>query len=125
MASVTRASICMAAQILRGKQVHFCVRHSLVLYRLGAVLRVWLGSYMMCPALLPYQGKLLVYEGISLCSPPIAVHCDRGPTPWCSMALTGLHNVSLWLLPYPCQLCQLRLLSFARLCLLLLYPPPP
>jgi hypothetical protein len=111
----------MAAQILRGKQVCFHVQCSLVLYRLGAVLHVWLGSYRVHPALLPYQGKLLVYKGINLCSPPVAVHRDRGPTLWHSLTLTGLHNMSLWLLSCPSQLRQLRILSFARLCLLLLY----
>jgi hypothetical protein len=71
----------MAARILRGKQVCFHIQCSLVLYRLGAVLCVWLGSYRVRPALLPYQGKLLVYEGISLCPPPVAVHCDGGQPP--------------------------------------------
>jgi hypothetical protein len=59
------------------------------MYRLGVVLCVWLRSYRVYPALLPYQGKLPVYEGVSPCSPPVAVHRDRGPTPWHSLTLTG------------------------------------
>jgi hypothetical protein len=99
------AAFFVAAQLLRGKQVHVCVRHSLVPYRLGAVLRVWLGSYRVCPAPLPYQGKLPVHEGTSLCSLPAVVHCGRGPTPWCSLILIGLHKMSLWLLSSPSRLC--------------------
>jgi hypothetical protein len=46
----------------------------------------------MCPAPLPYRGKLPVHKGASLCSLPAAVHCGGGPTPWCSSTLTGLHK---------------------------------
>jgi hypothetical protein len=91
------AVLCVTAQILRGKWVCFCVWRSLVQYRLGAVLCVWLGGYRVHPASLPYQGKLLVYKGASPCAPPAAVHCGRGPTPWHSLTLTSLHTMSLWL----------------------------
>jgi hypothetical protein len=48
------AALFVAARFLRGKRDCFCIRRSLVLYRLGAVLRVRLGSYRVCPAPLPY-----------------------------------------------------------------------
>jgi hypothetical protein len=106
------AALFVAAQILRGKKVCICVWCSLVPYRLGAVLCVWLASYRVHHAPLPYRGKLPVHKGASLCSLPAAVHHGRGPTPWCSLTLTGLHEMSLWL---P---------SIARLCLLLTFPIP-
>jgi hypothetical protein len=59
---------------------------------------VWVGSYRVCPAPLPYQGKLLVHEGTSLCSLIAMVHHGSGPTPWHSLTLTGLRQMSLWLL---------------------------
>jgi hypothetical protein len=65
------------------------------------------------PAPLPYQGKLLVHKGTSLCSLPAVVHRGGGPTPWHSLTLTGLHKMSL------------QLPSIARLCLLLTTPIPP
>jgi hypothetical protein len=114
------AALLMAAQILRGKQICFRIRCSLVPYRLGAVLCVWLGSYRVCPAPLPYRGKLPVHRGASLCSLPAAVHHGGGPTPWRSLTFTGLCKTSLWLLSSPGRLCRPRLLSVARLCLLLL-----
>jgi hypothetical protein len=46
-----------------------------------------------------------------------------GPTPWRSLTFTSLCKMSLWLLSSPGRLCRPRLLSVARLCLLLLYPP--
>jgi hypothetical protein len=98
----------MAAQILRGERVCFRIQCSLVPYRLGAVLHVWLGSYRVRPAPLPYRGKLPVHGGTSLSSLPAAVHCGGGPTPWHSLTFTSLCKTSLWLL------------SIARLCLLLL-----
>jgi hypothetical protein len=91
----------MAAQILRGKRVCVCIQHSLVPYRLGAVLCVWLGSYRVRPAPLPYRGKLPVHKGASPWSLPAAVHHGGGPTPWHSLTLTGLCKMSLWLLSSP------------------------
>jgi hypothetical protein len=78
----------------------------------------------VCPAPLPYQGKLPVHEGTSLCSLPAVVHRGRGQTPWRSLTLTGLCKMSLWLLSPPSQLCRLGLPSIARLCLLLTLPIP-
>jgi hypothetical protein len=75
------AALLVAAQILRGEQVCFHIQCSLVPYRLGAVLRVWLGSYRVCPAPLPYRGKLPVHGGASLCSLPAAVHHGGGANP--------------------------------------------
>jgi hypothetical protein len=112
----------MAAQILRGKQVCVCIQCSLVPYRLGVVLCVWLESYRVCPAPLSYRGKLLVRRGTSLCSLPAVVHHGGGPTPWCSLTLTGLHEMSLWLLSSPGRLHWAGLPSIARLCLLLTPP---
>jgi hypothetical protein len=86
---------------------------------------VWLGSYRVRPGPLPYRGKLPVHRGASLCSLPAAVHRGGGPTPWRSLTFTGLCKTSLWLLSSPGRLSRLRLLSVARLCLLLLYPPSP
>jgi hypothetical protein len=88
------------------------------------VLCVWSRSYRVCPAPLPYRGKLLVHKGASLCSLPAAVHCGGGPTPWHSLTLTGLRKMSLWLLSPPSRLCWPGLLSIARLCLLLTLPIP-
>jgi hypothetical protein len=113
------AALFVAAQILRGKQVCICIWCSLVPYRLGAVLCVWLESYRVCPAPLPYWGKLPVHGSASICSLPAAVHCGRGPTPWRSLTLTGLCKMSLRLLFPPGWLCWLGLPSIARLCLLL------
>jgi hypothetical protein len=110
------APLQVADQFSRGEQVHICIECSLVLYRLGAVLHVWLRSYRVCPAPLPYRGKLLVHRGASLCSLPAAVHRGRGPTPWHSLTFTGLCKMSLWLLSSPSQLCQLGLLSITSLC---------
>jgi hypothetical protein len=114
----------MAAQIFRGERVCVCIQCSLVPYRLGAVLCVWLESYRVRPAPLPHRGKLLVHRGASLCSLPAAVHHGGGPTPWCSLTPTGLRKMSLWLLSPPSQLCWPGLPSIARLCLLLTLPIP-
>jgi hypothetical protein len=61
-----------------------------------------------------------VHGGASLCSLPAAVHRGGGPNPWRSLTFTGLCKTSLWLLSSPGRLRQPRLLSVARLCLLLL-----
>jgi hypothetical protein len=61
-----------------------------------------------------------VHEGTSICSPPAAVHCGGGPTPWHSLTLTDLCKMSLWLLSSPSQLCRPGILSVVRLCLLLI-----
>jgi hypothetical protein len=95
------AVLFMAARILRGKWDCVCIWRSLVPYRLGAVLHVWLGSYRVCPAPLPYRGKPPVHGGTSPCSLPAAVHRGGGPTPWHSLTFTGLCKMSLWLLSSP------------------------
>jgi hypothetical protein len=120
-AIATKASQSSLSSTLMGSITSFPVfLLSSMSSRLGAVLHVQLGSYRVCPAPLPYQGKILVHKGANLCSPPAAVHHGGGPTPWHSLILTSLHKMSLWLLSPPNQLCQQGLLSIVRLCLLLI-----
>jgi hypothetical protein len=101
-----------------------CIQRSLVPYRLGAVLCVWLGSYRVRPAPLPYQGKLLVHKGASPWSLPAVVHRGGGPTPWHSWTLTGLCKTSLWLLSSLADFVDWGSLALQGLVSCCYIPPP-